>query len=114
MLLDYVLKGAGISPDGIHGYEREEYTHLAVAAAVAGGRADTGLGVLSAARAMGLDFVPLQPERYDLVIPREFYESDLLQPVLRLIRSEGFKGEVEALGGYDTAQMGEVVAEVGA
>ena len=78
VLLDYQLGQMGASPDQIQGYGREEYTHLAVAAAVAGGAADTGLGILAAARALKLDFVPLMKERYDLVIPRDVYESDLL------------------------------------
>ncbi len=113
LLLDHVLKGAGIDAKQIDGYEREEYTHLAVAAAVAGGRAVAGLGVLSAARALGLDFVPLADEQYDLVIPVEFYGSSLLAPLLELIRSEDFKQQVDSLGGYDTIRTGEVVAEVG-
>ena len=111
LLLDYQLKQLRISPEHINGYDREEYTHLAVAAAIAGGRADVGLGILSAARAMGLDFVPLLTEQYDLLTLREFYESDLLQPLLALIRSDEFKAEVEELGGYDTSMMGQVVAE---
>ena len=113
MLLDFKLKGSGLAGERIRGYEREEYTHLAVAAAVAGGRADVGLGILSAARAMGLDFVPLLTEQYDLVVPREFYESDLLKPLLTLIRNDEFKSKVDALGGYDTARTSKVVAELG-
>jgi putative molybdopterin biosynthesis protein len=112
VLLDYLLNQQAIAPAHIAGYEREEYTHLAVAAAVAGGRADVGLGVLSAARALGMDFVALQNEQYDLVIPREFYDSELLQPLLALIRSQAFQQQVEALGGYDVSTMGEVVAEL--
>ena len=114
VLLDYMLKRGGLSNEQLHGYEREEYTHLAVAAAVNAGRADVGLGVLSAARAMGMDFVPLLTEQYDLAIPTEFYESDLLQPLLSLIRSDEFEQEVQALGGYDTSQTGDVVAELSA
>ena len=109
VLLDYRLKGLGPEPKRIAGYEREEYTHLGVAAAVAAGRADTGLGILSAATAMALDFVPLLNEQYDLVIPTDFYDGDLLAPLLGLIRSVEFKSEVEALGGYDTSSTGEVV-----
>lgn len=109
VLLDYKLKELGIEPAQIAGYEREEYTHLGVAAAVAGGRANTGLGILSAARAMGLEFVPLVNEQYDLVIPAEFYGGDLVKPLLDLIRSAEFRSEVEALGGYDASAMGEVV-----
>ena len=113
MLLDYRLRELEISPSQISGYDREEYTHLAVAAAVSAGRADVGLGILSAANAMGLDFVPLLTEQYDLVIPRELYDGELLAPLLALIRDDGFRHEVDALGGYDTSTMGQVVAEIG-
>ena len=109
MLLDHMLRETGVAVGSIRGYEREEYTHLAVAAAVAGGRADAGLGVLSAARAMGMDFVPLGMEQYDLVIPAEFYDDDLLAPLLDLIRSREFRRQVEGLGGYDTERTGEVM-----
>ena len=112
VLLDHMLGGSGLAPGIIPGYDREEYTHLAVAAAVAGGSADVGLGVLSAARALELDFVPLQSERFDLVIPSGFYRSELLAPVLAAIRSGAFRRRIDELGGYDTAMMGEVVAEV--
>jgi putative molybdopterin biosynthesis protein len=111
VLLDYRLKELGISPDQISGYRREEFTHLAVAASIAGGTADTGLGILAAARALQLDFVPLLKERYDLVIPREHYESPLMQPLLDMLRGPDFRTQVEALGGYDTSQMGEVVGQ---
>jgi putative molybdopterin biosynthesis protein len=112
VLLDYELRKLGADPARIPGYEREEYTHLAVAAAVQSGAADVGLGILAAARALGVDFVPLLRERYDLVIPRPFYESDLLAPLLRVIRGPALRAEVEALGGYATSAMGEVVAEL--
>ena len=112
VLLDYLLGQRGIEPSEIGGYEREEFTHLAVAAAVAGGAADVGAGVLSAARALGMDFVPLSTERYDLAIPRRHYESPLVEPLLSLIRSDDFKRKVDALGGYDTASTGLVAAEV--
>ena len=112
VLLDYKLKSLGIAPDEVVGYEREEYSHLAVAAAVQGGSADAGLGILSAARALGLDFVPLLNERYDLVIPLVYFHSPLLQPLLGLLQDQDFKQEVDALGGYDTSNMGQVIAEL--
>ena len=112
ILLDYRLRELGIDTDSIKGYDREEYTHLAVAAAVASGRADVGLGILSAANAMGLDFIPISPEQYDLVIPSEHYESERVQFVLDVIRGDNFRCEVDALGGYDTSSMGQVVAEL--
>lgn len=108
MLLDYKLKELGIEAEQVRGYEREEYTHLGVAAAVAGGGADVGLGILSAANAMGLDFAPLLSEQYDLVMPYEHYESEGVQAVLGIIRGGEFRKAVDALGGYDTAAMGEV------
>ena len=112
LLLDYELKQAGISPESIKGYDRDEYTHTGVAAAVASGTASVGLGILAAARALDLDFVPLLKERYDLVIPRRYYESGLLQPLLEIIRSGEFREQVEALGGYDMSQTGQVMAEL--
>ena len=114
VLLDYRLKGAGIDPRAIQGYDRQEFTHLAVAAAVASGAADCGLGILAAARALDLDFVPLDHERYDLVIPAAFYESDVLAPLLAIVRDPAFAARVDALGGYATPQMGRVLGELGA
>ncbi len=112
VLLDYELKKRGINPRHIRGYRRIEYTHLAVAAAVKSGAADVGLGILAAARALGLDFIPLFRERYDLIIPWEYYESDILAPVLDILHSDRFREAVEALGGYDTSIMGKVIAVI--
>ena len=112
LLLDYELKLAGISVESIKGYDRDEYTHTGVAAAVASGIASVGLGILAAARALDLDFVPLLKERYDLVIPKRYYESQLLQPLLQIIRSSEFQEQVTNLGGYDTSQTGQVIAEL--
>ena len=112
VLLDYELEQAGITAGAVHGYAREEYTHLAVAAAVASGTADAGPGIRAAARALDLGFVPLTHERYDLVIPRDHYESKLLQPLLALLHDEAFRGAVAALPGYDIGPMGQIAAEI--
>ena len=112
VLLDHELTRLGIEPDGISGYGREEYTHLAVAAAVSAGRADVGLGIQSAARAFGLDFVPLLKERYDLVIPSNQMRERPVADVLEAIRSPQFKARVAELGGYDTAETGVVVERI--
>jgi putative molybdopterin biosynthesis protein len=109
VLLDFQLRQLGIAPSAIAGYEREQYTHLAVAADVASGAADVGLGILAAARALDLDFLPLFNEQYQLVIPREHYESAILAPLLSVIRDPEFQSEVNSLGGYDVADMGAVV-----
>ncbi|MCY3913502.1 MAG: molybdopterin biosynthesis protein, partial [Chloroflexi bacterium] len=112
MLLDYELQRRGLAVADIAGYERELYTHVALAADVAAGGANAGLGVLAAARALRLDFIPLLEERYDLVIPREHYESPVLRPVLHVLRDPAFARQVEAMGGYDTSRMGRVAAEI--
>ena len=109
VLLDYRLSQLGLAPDAVNGYAREEYTHLAVAAAVQSGAADCGLGVRAAARALNLDFVPVEWERYDFIIPQQFYESELLQPLLTLIRGETFRQVVGQLAGYDPSPMGTVI-----
>lgn len=111
ILLDYHLEQLGISPDSVTGYDQEEYTHLAVAAAIASGRADCGLGIPAAAQALGLTFIPLYHEEYDLVIPEEHARNPLLAPLLELFLDEGFKQEVSALPGYDVSRMGNLIAE---
>ncbi len=108
VLLDYELKKRGISADSISGYEREEYTHLAVAAAVASGAVDCGLGVHSAAIALDLSFVPVGWERYDLVIPAVHLEHPGVQHLLSVIRSQAFQQALSAQPGYDTRETGQV------
>lgn len=109
VLLDYQLQQAGVDPRIIHGYEREEFTHMAVAVAIASDLADVGLGVKSAARALGLDFIPVGEEQYDLLFLRSFFESDRGAKLLAVVRSIDFRKAVEALGGYDARASGEVV-----
>ncbi|MEA2284856.1 MAG: molybdopterin molybdotransferase [Solirubrobacteraceae bacterium] len=106
VLLDHELARRGISPEAIPGYAREEHTHLAVAAAVAAGRADAGLGVMAAARAFGLGFVPVTREPYDLVVATETLEHPVTAPLWALLEDPAFRAAVEALGGYGTEEMG--------
>ena len=113
ILLDYQIKILGINTKDIHGYDREEYTHLGVAAAVSAGKVDTGLGILSAANAMGLEFIPILSEQYDLVVPIKYHRSSLIKPLYELIQSSDFQAKVQALGGYDTACMGKVTTLTG-
>ncbi len=112
ILLDYKLRTKGINPDDIAGYEREEYTHMTVAAAVLDGIADAGMGIMAAANALELDFVPVTTERYDLAIPEKYLKEPRIQALLEIIRSTSFKNKVQALGGYDTSRTGEIVAHV--
>ncbi len=111
ILLDYRLNLEGIPAESIQGYQQEEYTHLGVAAAVASGRADCGLGIASAAQALDLDFLPLLQERYDLVIPKEHAGSPLLAPLFDIITGKEFRTAVMAMPGYDVSIMGKVIVE---
>jgi len=106
VLLDYHLKLEGIDPRSINGYEREEFTHLTVAAAVASGAVDVGLGILAAARALGLDFVPVTREDYDLAIPAEHRRLESVEKLLAVVASDEFRSAVAALGGYDSSRSG--------
>lgn len=110
VLLDYQLALHNLPARQIQGYDQEEFTHLAVAAAVASGRADCGLGIAAAARALQLDFVPLFTERYDLVVPESYASSELLEPLWDILEDPAFRNEVEALPGYDTQSMGRLIA----
>ncbi len=109
VLLDHELGRAGLDPDKVAGYRREEHTHLAVAAAVAAGRADCGLGIRAAARAFGLGFVPVTREPYDLVTTGPVLGTGILDPVLALLEDRTFLDEIEALGGYSTTESGRRV-----
>jgi len=109
VLLDYYLDLAGLDPDKIKGYYLEEYTHTAVAVAVLSGVADVGMGVLAAAKALDLDFIPVATEQYDLVIPEEFMDDEKMVLLLDTIRGELFKKRVLALGGYGVERTGEEI-----
>jgi putative molybdopterin biosynthesis protein len=111
VLLDYHLKLMKISPDQIVGFDQEEYTHLGVAAAIVSGRADSGLGIAAAAQALNLDFIPLFQERYDLVIPKRFAETELLAPLFGRLTDRDFRKAVSQLKGYDVSRMGTLVLE---
>jgi putative molybdopterin biosynthesis protein len=105
-LLDHELARLGIDATKVPGYSREEHTHLAVAAAVAADRADAGMGILAAARAFGLDFVPVAQEPYDLVLRTGELSDELLAPLWELLERPDFRADVEALGGYSCAETG--------
>ena len=112
VLLDYQLSKMGIPVETIQGYNQEEYTHLGVAVAIASGRADCGLGIPAAAKALNLEFIPLFQETYQLIIPKVFIESDLLVPLFDVLEDHVFQQEVENMPGYNVSQMGRLMAEV--
>ena len=109
ILLDFKLAEMGIDPKHIQGYKDEEYTHMSVAVAVLSGRADAGLGIYAAAKALSLDFIPIVTEQYDLVIHGEFFNTPNIQRLIETIRSSAFKKRVNALGGYHTNLTGNVI-----
>jgi putative molybdopterin biosynthesis protein len=111
ILLDHILKTRGLDPRRIQGYETEEYTHMAVASTVASGRVDAGLGILPAAVALGLDFIPVGTERYDLIIPAVYFEDEKIQRVVETIRLKEFKEDVLRMGGYDVSKTGEELTD---
>jgi putative molybdopterin biosynthesis protein len=112
VLLDYKLEQLGIKPESIKGYGHEEFTHMAVAVDVLSGAADCGLGIFAAARALGLDFIPIEKEQYDLIIPSSILDHRNIQAILETIDSRSFRERVSELGGYDPSRSGQFWMEV--
>ena len=108
ILIDYLCKTRGLDPDRISGYDREEFTHTSVAAQIAAGTADAGMGIYSAAQLYGLDFLPVCMEQYDLLIPDYAMDTPLVQRLLEVLRSDAFRARLEALGGYRLENPGTV------
>ena len=109
ILFDYKLGSLGVAPTDILGYENDEYTHMSVAVAVLSGRADAGLGIMAAARALDLDFIPVITEAYDMVIPEKFYHSPNIRILMETIAGDAFKKRVLALGGYGVEKTGQEI-----
>ena len=108
VLLDYLMKKEGIAPGSIVGYEREAATHMAVAAAVSSGSADAGMGVLSAAKAMELDFIPIGNEEYDFAIPEEYLKLPMVRAFIGVLKSSEFHKKLDEMGGYTYSSAGEI------
>ncbi|MDP3479728.1 MAG: substrate-binding domain-containing protein, partial [Desulfoprunum sp.] len=114
LLTDKTLADLKIDRARIQGYQHEEYTHMSVAAAIASGSVDTGMGIRAAAVALDLDFVPVAEERYDLIIPKQFLHDSKVASVLELIRTNTeFHKKIIALGGYELRDCGTVMYEQG-
>ena len=109
LLLDQRLRAAGIESTLVRGYDKTVSSHFEVARAIAGHQADVGVGIRSAAQLFGLDFVPLQTARYDLVVPKAYLKTHpTLAHLFETIASRAFRAEIDALGGYDTTSTGTV------
>jgi putative molybdopterin biosynthesis protein len=112
LLTDKCLREKGINIQDVKGYDKEEFTHMGVASAVASGAADTGMGILTAALALDLEFIPVAHERYDLVIRDEHVDKPMMKAFLEIIASDNeFRDTVLSLGGYDVSDMGKIVYE---
>ena len=111
VLLDYRLKENSIDPETIRGYDRIAYTHMEVALDVFSGSSDVGIGIMAAARMLGLDFIPLAKERFDLAILTANYDTEPVKALRLALRSDDFKTSVAAMGGYEVRDTGKVVYE---
>ena len=109
ILADYLCKENGLAPESIYGYDREELTHTSVAAQIAGGSADAGMGIYSAAKLYGLDFLPICVEEYDLLIPDGAYDTPLVRRLLEVLKSDAFRSKLMDMGGYTLDRPGEII-----
>ena len=108
ILADYLCKQENVDRSQIYGYDREEFTHTSVAAQIASGTADAGMGIWSAARLYGLDFLPVCVEQYDLLIPDYAWDTPMVRRLLETLASPEFRTRLEGLGGYTLDHPGQV------
>ena len=108
ILIDYLRKKEGIDTADIYGYDREEFTHTSVAVQIASGTADAGMGIYSASKLYGLDFLPICTEQYDLLIPDAAWDTPPVQRLLAVLRGPEFRARLEGLGGYQLDRPGRV------
>ena len=109
ILTDFLCEKEGVDPERVYGYEREELTHNAVAVQIAGGSADAGMGIYSAAKLYDLDFLPICTEEYDLLIPEKVRNSGPVRALIRALKSDAFRERIEAMGGYTLDRPGEII-----
>ncbi|MBR0353183.1 MAG: molybdopterin biosynthesis protein [Oscillospiraceae bacterium] len=109
ILADHLCRKEGVNPASVYGYDREETTHNAVAVQIAENSADAGMGIYSAAKLYGLDFLPVCTEEYDLLIPETVWNSSLVRQLLRTLKSDAFRERIEAMGGYTLDRPGELI-----
>ena len=108
ILADYLCRKEGVDPAAVYGYDREEFTHTSVAAQIAAGTADAGMGIYSAARLYDLEFLPVCVEQYDLLIPDYAWDTPAVRQLIRTLKSEAFRARLLELGGYTVEHPGEV------
>lgn len=109
ILTDYLCSREKVEPSDVYGYTREELTHTSVAAQIACGSADVGMGIYSAAKLYDLDFIPICIEEYDLIIPDHAWDSPMVQQLLTILRSDAFREKILSMGGYTADHPGQVL-----
>ena len=109
ILTDYLCSREKVEPSDVYGYTREELTHTSVAAQIACGSADVGMGIYSAAKLYDLDFMPICIEEYDLIIPNHAWDSPMVQQLLTILRSDAFREKILSMGGYTVDHPGQVL-----
>ena len=109
ILTDYLCSREKVEPSDVYGYTREELTHTSVAAQIACGSADVGMGIYSAAKLYDLDFIPICIEEYDLIIPDHAWDSPMVQQLLTILRSDAFREKILSMGGYTVDHPGQVL-----
>ena len=109
ILTDYLCKQENLDTSAIYGYDREELTHTSVAAQIVSGSADAGMGIYSAAKLYGLDFIPICIEEYDLIIPDHAWETPMVRQLIATLKSDGFRDKILSLGGYTVENPGEII-----
>lgn len=113
VLLDEKLRLLGISSDQVNGYHRESQSHITVASTVARGGADIAVGTEKiAGQVAGIDFVPMQKERYELVVRTADRDTRFVRTILDVLNDSSFRAEFDGIGGYDTSEMGSIAAEL--
>ena len=100
ILCDYLLEQNGLKPEDINGYTNEEFTHTAVAALIAAGNADAGLGIYSAAKMYDLDFIPICNETYEFLVDKDYLDNPMVKAFLEVLYSDEFKSRLYEMGGY--------------
>ncbi len=113
VLFDYKLEQLGIEPESIRGYDHDEFTHMTVAVDVLSGAADCGMGIFAAARALDLDFIPVEQEQYDLIVPSSLLDHSNIITLMEVVKTQEFRDRVTSLGGYDPSRSGELWREIG-
>ncbi len=109
ILSDYLCRKEKIDTTAVYGYDREELTHTSVAAQIANGSADAGMGIYSAAKLYGLDFIPICIEEYDLLVPDQAWDTPMVRQMIAALKSDDFREKLLSMGGYTVENCGECI-----